>query len=530
MTFSLLRGRRAVWLLLALLAAGGGARFWRLSDRGLFSYDEGFLAQAAKGPAVAFRWAARALLDGEPLTREGLREAFAREGFPYPYVAAKHGYAALVCIGMALGGPRDAVPLAVSAFLGTASLLWTWRIGRLLGGGVGAAASATFLTAFSPNHIFFSRSGFSHASSVFFVLWALWVYLSHARRAAGARPLGRTGFLAGAAFLCHYNTVWLPFVLGAAEAAFPSGQGGARARRLLALATGFAAPLAICEAATWITKGLGGGWLPGVATYGAELLRAPELMTSVFSRARISSLYYVLHTVRSEGILWTALLVASAVPLAARRAGDGLTVLACLAVIYLFYSLSGFKACRTLLAVFPLGAIAIGAAVGRMHPRARGAVAALVALQGVLVLPAVTETLSASSPYPALAAAARREGKRLLAVDDYPVVDFYQGGNHAVFVRDAAAFRDLASRDEGGWRLLVVNRGGRYGFEDPVWTAEGRYALVEEIVRSRAPAAVVPYSLPLVYEYADPIFSWRRLFVLDAPPSVVEVYDLDDAD
>lgn len=525
---SLFSRRSHAGLLLAMiLALGGALRFWGLEKRGLAFYDEGSLAQVAKGPAIACRWALRSVARGDPLTVEGLKAEYAREGFPYPYAAAKHGYAAPVSAGMTLFGIRDVVPLGVSALFGTLSLVWVWRIG-LLTGGVVAAGCAAALMAVSSNHVFFSRSGFAHAASVFFALGSVF----HAIR----RPSlsARAGFWAGLAFTCHYNLYWLFVVLPAWEVLCRwrrPGRDVSFLGPLAAFAGSGAVPLAAWELVTRSARWILGAWIPGVATYLEEVVYSSTgLATTVFSGGDAHPWFYVIHTVRTEGLLF-AFLAAAALGWTVVRwlrrpaAPEARLFLLALGVlwVYVAYSASPFMACRTLLVVIPFGALLI-AAMACHRTWGWTAAVLIVSAQSVLGWSSLREILRARSPYPGLVAEARGEGKRLVAVGDYPVVEFYGKGNDGALARTRQDLELLAA--DRPVRLLAVNRGGRWGFEDPLWSREGRYEAIRWAVATLRPSRVVPFGMPLAFDDAASRFGWDRLFSVGGEPYRLHVYEL----
>ncbi len=519
-----------MWALLALLLLGGSLRFQGLSRRGLVAYDEGFFIQAAKGPAIAARWAVNSWIAGEPLEAGGLRAEFARQGFPYPSLCARPGHAGLMALGMSVAGIRDVVPLAISALLGTWSILWVYRSAFLLGGARAALLAAAFL-ACSPNHVFFSRSGLSHVTALFFLLWAFTRFLERGKGSFGA------GLLAGAAFVCHYSLFWAVPLMALGEILALRGPRAFRgcAARILLMGLGWLVFPLLCEAATRLARYALGGWAPGFGTYFSEIQYGlGGLMRTVFARAQSTPWFYVIHVVRTEGAVFSGLLAGGITWGAWRMLKDrgavsrgiGLSAIA-VAVIFGFYSALDFRACRTLLPAFGFGAVLLGCFLDRVAARVPVAALLLLCVHAFVAAPRVAQAAQGVSPYPALADAARRDGRHLVAVDDFPVVDFYQGGNREVLIRDRAAFERL--KVQGPLRLLVVNRGGMYGFEDPLWAAEGRYAFVEEVVRSRRPGDIRPLGFPLAFDYTDADLRWDRVRSVSDLLYRIEAYDLDDS-
>ncbi len=521
--------RHAAGILLALLILGGALRAVGLERRGLASYDEGSLAQVAKGPAIAYRWAVRSVVHGDPLTSAALREEFVRNGFPYPYLAAKHGYAACVAAGMALFGVRDVVPLAVSALFGTLSLIWVWRIG-LLAGGIRTAACAAALLAVSPNHLFFSRSGFSHAASVFFALGAFFYAVQ------GPFLPARAGLWTGLAFTFHYNLYWLFVVLPAREAwqALQARESAALRdglHRVAAFAIAAAVPLAAWEAVTRAARWILGGWIHGVASYLEEVwYSSAGLNATIFSGGDAHPWFYVIHTVRTEGIFFAVLMAIAlgwVVTRAVRHPGTPESRLLPLAAgifwVYMAYSLKPFMACRTLLVAFPLGVLFVATMVCRWRKWVAVAVL-VVAGQLICVWGTLGDVLRTRSPYPDLVAEAQAGGRSIAAVDDYPVAEFYAPGAPSALLRSPQELLDRA--DAGPVHLLAVNRGGRWGYEDPLWSREGRYEAIRWAVQTRVPAYVLPFGVPLAFDDAAARFGWDRTFSLEGEPFAVHVYDI----
>lgn len=529
-----MKGRGCLWGLLAFLALGGGLRLAGLPERGLFYYDEGYMAQACKGPAIALRWAASAVWTGAPLDARDLRQEFVRSGFPYASFAARHGYGALSILGMSVAGIRDIIPLAINAVLGTATLAWAYRLGAILQGPRAGLLAAGFL-ALSPNHVFFSRSGLSHPTALFFALWAFCRCL--ARRSGDGKGVFGAGLLGGMALICHYSLFWVVPLLAIGEVSAAIRSGGnaraARARALLLIAGGAIPPFA-CEVGMRIARVALGEWIPGVGTYFSEAhYGLVELMGSVFSRARSTPWFYPIHTIRTEGMLFAVLLALAAgrelrrlwrAPDATLQPGTRLLALAVVAG-YVVYTAVSFRACRTLLVIFPLGAVLIGCLLDRWAKTRNGIVVFLLLLHGAIVVPRLVRSIRCASPYPEIARAAQAEGRRLLAVDDFPVIDFYQPGGREVFVRDRAAFERI--REAGPVWLAVINRGGRYGFDDPVWAAEGRYAFVRSVVETLRPVATYPAGFPLEFDFVDETFRADRLFSLDGVDYQIDVFSLE---
>ncbi len=521
--------------LAAALLLGGALRVWDLPQRGLCYYDEGSHWRMAYAPAQALRTCLSSLAMLDLPSFETIKTAVMRHGFPDTYFAAHHGYAALQSLVMAVLGMRLDAGLWVNAFLGTLTLVWVYRIGALLGGRrIGLAAA--LLTAVSANHVFYSRSALSQAASLFWMYGGAWFLFCWFQDLRSSRSLRWGGILWGSGLVCHYNLFWTLPLAGAA-----AGVGGilerpqrpiaAFLRPVLIFASGAALPLAAVEVATRLLGSV------GIFPYSREFIQQFSINTSGYSVSHSTPLFYLIHWVRTEGILFTALAGFSAAAAAlafARRAGRSFLPVATLAALvvggHVLYTPLPLKAARTLLVGIPASCALVAWFAFRMprHWLAWGLVVG--ALAGMC--PMTLRAVRGRSPYPEVIAQADRRGGELVTVDDYTVLQTYlqrddilvaQVGNESWRVPLTRTRRQHPGRP---LFLAALRRNGRYNDEDPVW--HERFSIVRELrQRAQEPIASIPFGQPLEFDYVDVAFRWDRLWGLKDVDYRVDLFDLE---
>jgi len=238
------RTRPALLALILILAAA--LRFHGLSERGLFQNDEGYLLLCIRTQRAALDWVVGRALGSN---QESFREALLRDGGTNP-TAAKPGYHGLGAIVSVLIGMRDYTGLAVSAAAGLSTVLVIYLIGKRLYDDVTGLISAGVLATLN-YHITFSRSGFSNATSVFFVMLGFLFYLQSTRQERLAnRWLFLAGLNIGYAFTCHYNLFYVPLVFGVFELAHcrKARERAVKIRRLSLFGLSMLCPLLFFEA------------------------------------------------------------------------------------------------------------------------------------------------------------------------------------------------------------------------------------------------------------------------------------------
>lgn len=521
-------------LLACILLLAFGLRAWGLSQRELSYYDEGSHWRVAYAPAVALRTAAAALREGRLPARKEIKEAVLAEGFPEAGLNARHGYYLFLVSGMTLAGLRDDIGFWVNATAGSLTVLAVYRIGTLLRGPA-LGLSAAFLLAVSPNHVFYSRGGLSQATSLFFVYGGLLALL---RAAAGTRNgFFRAGCLLGYGFTCHYNLFWiLPF---ASAWTWLSQKGKGGGRPLWALVGGFLAFPLIFEAASALVAWLVSDRLPGLVRYSREIAYQFEVNTGGYSAGSSTPLFYFVHWIRTEGPLFTALSLGVAGLFAvvgmSRPTRRGLLAVGGLVLVpHLLYAPLSLKGARTLLVAVPAACLcaawATGVLLGRPGRTSRWTGAILLAIMVGGMLSLTARVVEGQGPYRRVLGEIARRDAHPVTVDDYPILLTYtRGADILVAARETGTWRiplDRIRRDQPEILLAVLNRGGLYGCDDPVWRL--RFGLVREVLdQGRPPVAVIPFGHPLEFDYVDAEWSWPHLLSLSGLPYQVEIYDLE---
>lgn len=531
---------RPAWVA-ATLAAGILLRMWGLPSRELSYYDEGGVWRMAFAPAAAFRSSVADLAGGDLPSWRSVRDAVFRHGFPDTYFGAYHGYVAFDSAAMAVIGVRDDAGFWVSALLGSLTLLVVFRLGTVLGSAA-SGLCALCLLAFSPNHVFYSRAGLAHATSVFFVYAAFFRLLRPVPVRDRLRSSFQGGVLLGYGVVAHYNFFWgIPYaLLVVIVMSCLEGRIGIRPvlalalRRTGALAAGIAVFPLLSEG---ITRGIAlnlAGTLPGALSYFQEVANQFSINTGGYSVSRSTPLFYVVHWIRTEGILFMVAVACSGVFLATgllrtwsveafRRA-----VLAGLVLApHLLYAPLPLKGARTMLVAIPAAALCVSWWIVRRPRPVRIALLAAI-LAGMM--PMTAEVVSGRGPYKTVLAEIARRGASPVTVDDYPVIQTYAGRDDLLAAQAGGrpwrkALDRIRGQYPGPHYLIAVRKDGRYGFDNPVWT--DRFGIVREVVsRGARPVFSVPFGQPLAFDYVDETFRWDRLFGLAGVDYALDVFDL----
>lgn len=183
--------RTELVLILAITAAGCGARFANLSRVAVEHFDEGVYSSNL---------------------------FFPNEGFAYP---DRHLYAppllpSMIEWSMILFGESRTTPLLPCLILGSLTVPLVWLVTRRWFGSAAAVAAASLL-ALSDFHISMSRSALTDVPVVFFLLLAVWlIHEGVSQSRLGVAALG--GLATGLAWSTKYNG-WLPLAVALSGAA-----------------------------------------------------------------------------------------------------------------------------------------------------------------------------------------------------------------------------------------------------------------------------------------------------------------------
>ena len=216
---SLLSGRSVTLLLLMVFFFAAVLRFYKLDQRGLWTYDEAFYANNAAAPILAGRWLA-SNLNGLKTGQVGLGALvdYLRERGAAPDLAIKPGHTLLLAMGFALFGISDFSALVVSAISGLLVLLLVFLAGRHFYGNVAGLVAATAI-AVSGSQVDFSRSAFPQTDTVFFGFLGVCLFLV-SLQTTGRRQfalLSFAGLALGFALTMHPSVVLIVGVVLLAE-------------------------------------------------------------------------------------------------------------------------------------------------------------------------------------------------------------------------------------------------------------------------------------------------------------------------
>ncbi len=528
------RPSHALWLG-GVLIVGILLRVWGLPARELSSYDEGGHWRMGYAPAAAFRACVADLACGDVPSREGVRAAILRHGFPDTYFGAHHGYVAFESLAMAVAGIRDDAGFWVSAFWGSMTLIVVFRLGTVLGSATAGLCAAALL-AVSPNHVFYSRAGLAQATSVFFVYASFFCLLRPVTSRARLRSCFTGGVLLGYGLATHYNLFWaIPYGVAVVTVLSRLEGGVGTGRTLLAFVAGTAVFPLLFEGITRAAVPHLAGTFPGTVPYFREIAHQFTINTGGYSHSRSTPFFYAIHWIRTEGILFTAAALLLAVCFAAAflrmrsAAAFRKAVLAGLVLVpHLLYAPLPLKGARTLLVAIPAAVLCASWWIARRPPFPRAVI--LSALLAGMV-PMTVAVVSGRGPYKAVLAEISRRGGSPVTVDDYPVVQTYSGRDDVLVAQTGnRSWREslaaVRRAHPGAQYLIAVRKDGRYGFEDPVWSE--RFGIVREVVgRGTRPLLSVPFGHPLEFDYVDEAVRRDRLFGLSQVEYAVDVFDLD---
>lgn len=175
-------------VLLIIIGVGFFLSTYHLLDRGLTCHDEGYYLV-------------------------GTQQLKERPLFSLPSCSAKPGHISLISLMSIFVGLEDYTSLIISAIFGILTIFLIYLVGR----GMYSRESglwAAFLIAISPYHLYYSRSGYSFTSALFFYILGIYLYyLSQVARSRKLLKLLISGICIGLAIACHHSFFWLWLVL-----------------------------------------------------------------------------------------------------------------------------------------------------------------------------------------------------------------------------------------------------------------------------------------------------------------------------
>jgi 4-amino-4-deoxy-L-arabinose transferase-like glycosyltransferase len=273
--------------LVLILALAVGLRFYKLTDRGLLQSDEGTSWLGARTQRAALDWVVGRIVG---TTQMSLGEALIENGGTNP-TYAKPGHDVMTVLASILIGMHDYTTLVVSAMLGGLTVLLVYLIVRRIHDNATGLIAAAVLATLN-YHLVFSRSGFSHATAIFFEMLGLLLYLrSRAQEERANLWLCLAGLSIGYAFTCHYDQFYVPLVYGVFELAawYRSKNRSAAVKRLLLLSSSMLVPLFMFEfiygSAKMIVYAIGMGDILAQTNFGRFMTYFEQVLNQVGSVA-----------------------------------------------------------------------------------------------------------------------------------------------------------------------------------------------------------------------------------------------------
>ncbi len=534
--------KRSSARLAGILLLASFLRFGGVWNDSFYHYDEGETAKSALGPAVAVRWVLRTAWGGDAWTPESLKAEYERYGFPYPRTSARPGYLALATLSMAWGGISDKALIVLSAVMGVATVWIVYLTLRRIGEGEGDALPfwGALALAVSPTHVFFSRTGFAHVTAGFFL--ALAVYWHFREREAPRRTADafRAGLACGYAFTCHFNVAWALAVLVGTRLGgrfLAGGKGAWKAAFLDAAVVGVGAsvPILFFQVATVSAAFFFRDWLPDQTTYLQDLRgQWSHLFHYCNPRAQASPFFYAIFWLRTETVgLIAGTLIGTFLAWRNRRSvsAAGALLLAALLVWipYAAMSAMSWKVARTLVPCLPFAAMLWGYAFSRWRAEgAAGRWGKALCVAVFLAIPLVRDMnlLRGHGHFRGVVEDLRAKGRSIVAVDEFPTVDFYAGFPGAVLVYDWKGFERIGpALSEGGTTFVALYKDGAYGCDDPVYA--NRYGFIQDLLaRGARPDHVLPFHVPVDFDYVDSAWRFDRLLSLADVRYEVHLFDV----
>ena len=198
-------GRMVALALLLVLAAF--LRFSHLSERGLFTDDEGFYVGGVKTYSAVFAYLWAYLTGG---VQEGLVAYFTQHGGTQ-VLSDRPTFIVLGFLASLVLGVHDYTLIAVSALFGVLTVFCVYQVGKLVFGRAEVGLAGALLLAVSPLHIAYSRTAYADVTATAVAWLAAWIYLlywtdPHRHR----RCLMGSALLVGLVFTIHPSLLWLP--------------------------------------------------------------------------------------------------------------------------------------------------------------------------------------------------------------------------------------------------------------------------------------------------------------------------------
>ena len=184
-------------------------RGWGVTERGLFTDDEGFYVGGVKTYSAVFAYLWAYLTGGG---QEGLVAYFTQHG-GNQILSDKPTFVVLGFLASLVLGVHDYTLIAVSALFGVLTVFCVYQVGKLVFGRAEVGLAGALLLAVSPLHIAYSRTAYADVTAAAVAWLAAWIYLlywtdPHRHR----RCLMGSALLVGLVFTIHPSLLWLPLL------------------------------------------------------------------------------------------------------------------------------------------------------------------------------------------------------------------------------------------------------------------------------------------------------------------------------
>lgn len=194
------------------MLVAGMLRFYRIGEPGFTEGADCMYTETAHTLLLLAKWGwnnPQLLGSGEEATAE--LSAFFDQQFALPRMpySAKPLYDFMNVLALGVGGFNDGILPAISALMGTLSVVVIFLLGKQLYGERAGVWAAALLTV-SGGALVFSRYGQSHMASIFFFIIGFWLYLRSISPAFSLRILCSSSLFFAVALTTHPNV--LPYV------------------------------------------------------------------------------------------------------------------------------------------------------------------------------------------------------------------------------------------------------------------------------------------------------------------------------
>lgn len=530
--------------LVGTLVVAAMLRGWGVTERGLFTDDEGFYVGGVKTYSAVFAYLWAYLTGGG---QEGLVAYFTQHG-GNQILSDKPTFVVLGFLASLVLGVHDYTLIAVSALFGVLTVFCVYQVGKLVFGRAEVGLAGALLLAVSPLHIAYSRTAYTDVTATAVAWLAAWIYLlywtdPHRHR----RCLMGSALLVGLVFTIHPSLLWLPLLFLLLELWRSWQAPEPSSARLQQFKTAFtftwlaALPTVLWEVATrllrlvvfsqesWasaIARESGAGQLTtflesvilvGFRTLSMPALSRPELPPTEYG-------YYLNLLMAHDGVLLVVLSVIGLMLTGFRWMGGvrtvpvlliGLLLLIPMALNSVLYYYPKHPEPRLLLVAMPaivlFAAIAIVELLQRgLRPFPSSAKTVGVAVVTVVIAgfqgPSVREVLAIQSAYPqAVSYMAAREGTKHIT-DHMFVARVYVGRQNAI--DHYVSLR--ASDSDRGYRHISLSKLREFYNADYRYFVRGPGLLYEnELVRLTGgsyllPGIACPQPVPPVFEAFHP--------------------------